>query len=92
MSQEAREQLNNPDMIDKVISAKIPDPETHPRLYHLVTTMMVHHPCGETNPRAPCMKDGKCSKHYPKDLMKQLQWQEMGILFTIIETMAELQL
>ena len=47
LSREAREQLNNPDMIDKVISAEIPDPETHPRLYHLVTTMMVHHPCGK---------------------------------------------
>ena len=54
-------------MIDKVISAEIPDPETHLRLYHLVTTMIVHHLCGETNPHAPCMKDGKCSKHYPKD-------------------------
>ena len=52
-------------MIDKVISAKIPDP--HLRFYYLVTTMMVHRPCGETNPCAPCMKNGKCSKHYPKN-------------------------
>ena len=51
----------DPAMIDKVISAQIPDPQTHPRLHALVTKMMVHNPCGAANPNAPCMKNGKCS-------------------------------
>ncbi|KHJ83102.1 hypothetical protein OESDEN_17201, partial [Oesophagostomum dentatum] len=28
---------------------------------------MVHHLCGTTNPTAPCMINGVCSKGYPKD-------------------------
>ena len=79
-------------MIDKVILAEIPDPETHPRLYHLATTMMVHRPCGETNPHAACMKDGKCSKYYPKDFDEATTVAGDGYTITVVKTMAKLQL
>src|SRR5262249_1676484 len=59
-------QVQTPEMVDRVFSAQIPDPQTHPRLHQLVTKLMVHGPCGEANPNATCMKDGKCSKGYPK--------------------------
>jgi len=28
---------------------------------------MMHGPCGNLKPSSPCMKDNKCSKHYPRD-------------------------
>ncbi|XP_058740821.1 uncharacterized protein LOC131613143 [Vicia villosa] len=55
-----------PEDIDKIISAEVPDPETQPRLYNLVKAHMVHGPCGLANLKSPCMKDGRCTKFYPK--------------------------
>ncbi|XP_058753371.1 uncharacterized protein LOC131626567 [Vicia villosa] len=55
-----------PEDIDKIISAEVPDPETHPRLYNLVKAHMVHGPCGLVNVKSYCMKDNKCTKFYPK--------------------------
>eukprot|EP00959_Pyramimonas_sp_CCMP1952_P227366 4753447-Pyramimonas_sp.AAC.1 len=39
---------------------------TQPDLCRLVDRHMVHGPCGNLNPDCPCMKDGLCSKQYPK--------------------------
>ena len=60
--------LHDPAMINSAISAQIPNPATHPRLYHLVTSHMIHGPCGIHNPNAPCMENGKCTKRYPRTL------------------------
>ena len=70
--------VNTPELIDSLISAEIPDPVTHPRLHHLVTSFMIHGPCGDQNPNAPCMKDGKCTKHYPKTFQEQTLLSEDG--------------
>ena len=53
-------------MIDKYVSAEVPDPKNDPLGYALVAEHMTHGPCGQTNPRCPCMKNNKCSKHFPK--------------------------
>ncbi|KAH1069241.1 hypothetical protein GYH30_006728 [Glycine max] len=52
--------------IDHIISAKIPSHENDPELYTLVQNHMVHGPCGILQPKSPCMKEGKCSRFYPK--------------------------
>ncbi|GBP38709.1 ATP-dependent DNA helicase pif1 [Eumeta japonica] len=57
--------------VDDIISAEIPDPVTDPRLHDIVTTQMVHGPCGALNPLSPCMADGKCTKRYPRPLVAE---------------------
>ncbi|XP_067129653.1 uncharacterized protein [Centruroides vittatus] len=57
-----------PDKIDEVISAEIPDVNIDPGLFEVVTNNMIHGPCGAINNNSPCMKDGKCTKRYPRDL------------------------
>ncbi|XP_058761707.1 uncharacterized protein LOC131635111 [Vicia villosa] len=56
----------DPSDIDRIISVEVPDPVKQPRLYNLVKAHMVHGPCGLANPKCSCMKDGRCTKFYPK--------------------------
>lgn len=58
-----------PDEIDAIICAEIPDPEADPQLYEVVTTNMIHGPCGDHNRKSPCMIENKCSKRYPRALL-----------------------
>ncbi|XP_061357242.1 uncharacterized protein LOC133301608, partial [Gastrolobium bilobum] len=52
--------------IDKLIYAEIPDKDSDPSLFAAVTSYMMHGPCGPNNYKSPCMKEGKCSKKFPK--------------------------
>ena len=56
--------------VDKLISAQIPDKTKNPKLFEIVKKQMVHGPCGYINPDAPCMVKNKCSKNFPKALIK----------------------
>ncbi|GMF45672.1 unnamed protein product [Phytophthora fragariaefolia] len=38
------------EIIDKLVSAELPDPETNPQLYETILTCMMHGPCGAANP------------------------------------------
>jgi hypothetical protein len=56
-----------PKEIDSVISTELPDPTTDQLLFDIVTTNMIHGPCGNMNRLSPGMADGKCTKRFTKD-------------------------
>ena len=65
----------NPEDIDKIVCAEIPDPETNPELYSIITQNNIHGPCGKLKPNSPCMEANDkglvyCTKEFPKDLQK----------------------
>ena len=60
-----------PEMINRVVSAEIPDKNVNPKLYDIITTNNIHGPCGRAiNPNRPCMagegSQKHCSKRFPK--------------------------
>ncbi|KAL7302634.1 hypothetical protein TKK_0004696 [Trichogramma kaykai] len=57
-----------PDQIDEIILAEIPDSNIDPGFFEVISKNMVHGPCGTINKDSPYMKDGKCTKRYPKDM------------------------
>lgn len=63
------DKIVGPAGIDRVVSAEIPDIQTHPKLHAYVKAHMMHGPCGTLNPNSVCMRDGKCSKDFPKDFV-----------------------
>jgi hypothetical protein len=56
---------------DQIVCAELPDKSTHPELYNIVTSRMLHGPCGAIHPSCPCMVNGACSKGYPKTFHPQ---------------------
>ncbi|XP_072087202.1 uncharacterized protein [Arachis hypogaea] len=69
MSNEFKPQT--PDDIDKHITAEIPDENERPNLHGAVQNYMVHGLCGPYNKNSPCMKNGSCSKFYPKEFKQR---------------------
>ncbi|CAN0837890.1 ATP-dependent DNA helicase PIF1 [Linum grandiflorum] len=65
-------------IVDKLISAELPDPLIDPVGYEAVTKFMLHGPCGEARLTSPCMKDGKCSKFFPKPFASETTFGKNG--------------
>lgn len=59
-----------PAEIDQVICAELPDQQADPELFRIVSTHMIHGPCGHLNIRSPCMEKNKCTKRYPRDFVR----------------------
>jgi hypothetical protein len=69
-----------PELIDSYLSAEIPDPNTDPLGYALVAKHMMHGPCGKDSPNSPCMKNGVCSKGFPKAFQSKTTLDENGFV------------
>ena len=59
---------NNPALYDKIISAQIPNKDKNPRLHKLVQKHMIHGPCKFYK---TCVRDGYCTKYFPKPYQKK---------------------
>ena len=62
------DKLDNPEKVDEIISAEIPNKDKYPKLYNLVKQFMIHGPCGSQNLNSPCMDKNTniCTKNFPK--------------------------
>ena len=75
------DRLVTPALVDGVVCAEFPpSPECvqdevardqRKQLEEIVLGSMVHGPCGEANPNSPCMENGRCTKKYPKDFVRE---------------------
>ncbi|XP_025669780.1 uncharacterized protein [Arachis hypogaea] len=74
----AESNLQSIEIVDEFICAELPNPLKFPALYTVVTKYMIHGPCGRLRSSSPCMKDGKCSKFYPKRFVDQTSFDEDG--------------
>ena len=61
---------------DALVSAERPNPKLHPLCFETVSNCLMHGPCGNSFPLAPCMKDGKCSKNFPKEIRSETVFAE----------------
>jgi Helitron helicase-like domain at N-terminus len=67
------DKIRGKEMIDKIISAEIPDINTHPRLHRIVERCMLHGPCGLNRLDLACMQNDKrmCDKRFPKAFVSE---------------------
>ncbi|XP_076032462.1 uncharacterized protein LOC143020185 [Oratosquilla oratoria] len=71
------------DVVSQLISAEIPNKETEPRLYDIVTRCMIHGPCKGYDESQMCCqgkdsKPGKCAKGFPKTCRSDLLFGNNG--------------
>ncbi|KAL0366886.1 UNVERIFIED_CONTAM: hypothetical protein Sradi_3578700 [Sesamum radiatum] len=60
------DKLNTSDDYDCIVRAEIPKQDEEPELYAAIIKHMIHGSCGHIKPNAPCMKNVRCKKGYPK--------------------------
>lgn len=73
-------QTKNTTNIDQYISAEIPDPIINPNAYDVGTKFMIHGPCSGSASETGCIKNGLCSKNFPKKYNDTTLINEDGIL------------
>ena len=72
LSKEAKDNLNDPYVLDQVINAELPDASVFVQeLFDIVASSLIHSPCGDHNTNASCMRFSNgtrlCRHHFPKE-------------------------
>ena len=65
------------DDYDKIISAEIPNPSTHPKLHSIIRDRMIHTPCKHSK-NGNCLRNGKCTKYFPKNFENKTKQTKDG--------------
>lgn len=73
MSSKPSFKMTTAEIVDRYVSAEIPDPTQEPILHKIVMKNMIHVPCGSW-----CLVDGKCSKHFPRSFQEETLVGEDG--------------
>ena len=68
-----------PEAYDRVISAEIPDITKNPVLHSIVTSNLIHGPCGIDNMNSPCMQSANVLKNFQKNTVQPVQHLKMVI-------------
>ena len=71
----------NPEDVDRMISAEIPDKMLNPELFKIIVKNNIHGPCGAINKQSPCMEvDDRgrlfCTKEFPKSFQDETSLTE----------------
>jgi hypothetical protein len=69
----SQDQPHDNNEYDRIVCAELPDKSTHLELYNIVTSRMLHGPCGALHPSCGCMVNGACNKGYPKTFQPQTE-------------------
>lgn len=74
------DKIRDPEDIDRMVCAELPDPDVEPELFKIVSETLMHGPCGKDNPESSCMKRGKgeCAWEYPKDFKEETEFADGG--------------
>jgi len=51
---------------DRIVCVELPDKSTHPEFYNIVTSRMLHGPCGALHLSCPCMVNGLVARVIPR--------------------------
>jgi hypothetical protein len=67
----SQDQMRDNSEYDRIVCVELPDKSTHLELSNIVTSRMLHEPCGALHPSCACMVNGACNKGYPKTFQLQ---------------------
>ena len=63
---------------NRLVCAELPDKIMFPELHSIISHCNVHGPCGPLNMQSPCMVEGRCKYHYPRNFCETTSLDDNG--------------